>query len=137
MSDSIVNLETLLEIWHKAGWLGLAGALLTLTVRMLAGPTLQSLLGAVAPGWALWGNWPDWVRRIVMFTLAASGGILTAVTGGMSWPAALTAIIPVAFMAHILHSATQWDSAKTTASTENAIAAAQTAIDRKKSPMNL
>lgn len=128
----------LFEVWQHAGWLGLAGAILMIFVKALSGNTVQNLLGMIAPKTTLWVSWPDWLRRVIVFCLALIGGVLTAIAGGMSWPAAMISTLPVAFAAHVLHSAIKWDNSKTDAQIQaDALSAAQSALAEKKTPTDL
>lgn len=106
------DFNTLAEAWRNAGWLGLAGAALTLAVKVISGDLVQSTLKGLGINWALWDNWADWQKRIVLFVLSAIGGVITAIGGGMSWGAAMISVVPVAFSAHVLHSALKWDNQK-------------------------
>lgn len=104
------ELQTFLEALTKGqsayGWLGLVAALLTMGVRVLRLGAIQKALGAVDER-LTWARWKKPTRLGVVFLLSAGGSILTAILGGISWPAASVSALLAALTAIGLNETTE------------------------------
>lgn len=103
MEDPGLLLEGVKEAYEKAGWLGLAAAVLMLGVRLYKLDVVQQYI----PAKYQWQSLGLWGQRSVVFGSSFAATALAAALGGLGWASAGLSAIPVALAAMLAHKVTR------------------------------